>query len=609
MKIIDALRSKDEGQPLANRLNDIRHRAADKLTHTRDLFPQFTDHTITHSEGVLDILDWLLPDQIKEQLNAWELYFLVAATYLHDIGMVESCPGTPKGRDWNTFLRAFKKRAENAERDASDIALRAKREYVRAHHHERSEEYIKQAWKELELRAADTPIEADIVGRIALGHRKVDLGDRTMFGEVPFGNNQLIRRDLLAAYLRLADELDTTAHRTPWAEFEILDLEDETSILEWGKHLALGGIASNQGVIQLAGRCHDHKVFLRLLRLENEIKAKLREMKGMLPRPYASGDCFKADDPLPYHDIVVKVEHVGYLPINIKFDLQHQEIARLIMGERLYGDKTACIRELLQNAVDTCREAGEVRPKSWKPRIQVVQEENTLTVTDNGMGMDEHIIREYFSKIGLSYYGSSDFHGKFKPISEFGIGILSCFMLADTIEVDTLREGSKPIHLEVQSLTEPFVPKEGTRTEPGTTITLHLKKELDEDLGKPLDAVERVHHFARHVELPIDVTTKDGGNERVEDQGLIPTQSELEEEFARTSAEVDSELSLYDSTESVVKSKGVHLGVTLVRAWAPSLHRARVETILMRIECLNKDSSWVSLKISSVLLAKVHGAN
>ena len=350
MKVIEALRNKPDGERLATQLEQVRRVAISKLEHTRDLFPLFTDHTMRHSDGVIAILDWLVPDTTKELLDEWELYFLCAATYLHDIGMVEGCPGTPSGDDWTTYLEEYRLKHEDIESDDL-LEHYAKRDYVRDHHHERSEEYIRNNRVELNLRASDIEAEGQIVGRIALGHRKVDLGDATSFSPIAFGNNQLIRRDLLAAYLRLADELDTTAHRTPWAEYQVLDIYDEQSALEWAKHLSLSGVHASQGVITLSGECHDHPVFLRLLQLEGEIKTKLNAMKLMLNRPYATGDEFKLDDPIPYHDIQLDIEHIGYLPIDIKFELQDSEIANLIMGERLYGDKTACIRELLQNAV------------------------------------------------------------------------------------------------------------------------------------------------------------------------------------------------------------------------------------------------------------------
>ena len=537
--------------------------ASYKLDHTRDLFPEFTDHTIRHSDSVVEILDRLVPDGIKEGLSAWELYFLVAATYLHDIGLVEGCPRKPTRDDYEEYLVSHPEAAEDRQLEDS-LELRAQRDYVRDHHHERSEEYIRQNWRELELRASDTPHEGHIVGRIALGHRKVDLGDRVDFGEVAFGNNQLVRRDLLAAYLRLADELDTTAFRTPWAEYEVLNIYDETSQLEWGKHLSIGGYVVTQGTIRITGACYDHAMFLRLLRLEKELGEKLAEIKSQLQKPYASGDGFYVEDPMPFHSVEVDIEHVGYLPIDIKFELEHEQIIKLIMGERLYGDPTACIRELLQNAVDTCREAREQRPKEWTPEIRVSLDEdaNTLSVSDNGMGMDEDIVRRYFARVGLSYYRSGDFKGSFRPISEFGIGVLSCFMVADEIEVESKRDGTDPIHLRIRNLTESFVPSKGTQTEPGTTVCLHLKPGLPPD-HEGIARVVRYH--ARHVQFPIIVTDGDKSTE-IMDEGLVPLREDIRR-YTKVFGKPDAAPAADRGDNAAVAERqrgGIALGVTLL---------------------------------------------
>ena len=573
MKIFDALKQKPKGEELAYRLtNEIRVRALDKLQHVRDLFPDFTDHAIRHCEGVISVLDWLVPDNMKKQLNEWELYFLIAATYLHDIGMVEGCPGRPEGKDWEEYFLAYKSKAEGTGiTDNSVIENSALREYVRDNHHVRSQEYIKDNWVELGLRATDTPIEGSIIARIAFGHRKVDLAERTQFGEIPFGSNQLIRRDLLAAYLKLADELDTTALRTPWAEFEVVRKYDEVSSIEWAKHLSISGVNADGGIIYIAGECRDHSVYIRINRLENELQSKLIEIKKMLRRPYVTGDGFSVDDPMPYTSIELKIEHIGYLPIDIKFELQDNEIIKLIMGERLYGDQTACIRELLQNSVDTCKEAMRYRPRNWSPEIVIKEDEdsNSIAVTDNGMGMDEYIVRRYFSRIGISYYSSKDFRGGFRPISEFGIGILSCFMIADYIEVDSLREGREPIHLLIRSLTESFVPSRGFREEPGTTIKIHLKPEYR---GK-FDLSKIVRHYVKYVEIPIKVINSKGSCEEITFGKLVPGYDDFMENIDDKYIEAFSkywwkDVNL-DENSARKKSKGIDIGVTLLDECVP----------------------------------------
>ena len=68
MKVFEALRVNPLGKELADRLErDVRREAQNRLEHFRDLFPHFTDHALRHSEGVIAILDWLMPDEIKEK--------------------------------------------------------------------------------------------------------------------------------------------------------------------------------------------------------------------------------------------------------------------------------------------------------------------------------------------------------------------------------------------------------------------------------------------------------------------------------------------------------------------------------------------------------------
>jgi HSP90 family molecular chaperone len=114
----------------------------------------------------------------------------------------------------------------------------------------------------------------------------------------------------------------------------------------------------------------------------------------------------------------------------------------------------------------------------WEPILLVKEhtdegEIRKIIVEDNGIGMDDHVIENYFMRIGKSYYQSRDFKKEsiqFSPISVFGIGILSCFMMADRIEVDTLKEGKAPRKVEIENYSDYFVTRSGSRTEPGTTI-------------------------------------------------------------------------------------------------------------------------------------------
>jgi len=111
-----------------------------------------------------------------------------------------------------------------------------------------------------------------------------------------------------------------------------------------------------------------------------------------------------------------------------------------------------------------------------------------LEVIDNGTGMDQYIIDNYYSKVGSSFYKSTDFYNlkaesnaEFYPTSRFGIGILSCFMISDTLIVDTKRvyaphKSSEPLNITVEGQESIFWIKDGKRETPGTSTKLILRK-------------------------------------------------------------------------------------------------------------------------------------
>jgi len=178
-----------------------------------------------------------------------------------------------------------------------------------------------------------------------------------------------------------------------------------------------------------------------------------------------------------------------------QFNLSKNQVIDLLMGTKLYGDPEVALRELLQNSIDACllRDALEASWGSlYKPEIHVKystdHDQDILEITDNGTGMDQYIIDSYYAKVGSSFYRSADFYdlksqskAKFVPTSRFGIGILSCFMVADTIVVDTRRvrgphESSDPINLTIEGQESIFWIKQGERKTPGTTTKLYLRK-------------------------------------------------------------------------------------------------------------------------------------
>lgn len=145
-------------------------------------------------------------------------------------------------------------------------------------------------------------------------------------------------------------------------------------------------------------------------------------------------------------------------------DMNQDNIIATFASPEFYGDTESYIRELLQNAFDACNaraafewswgteflEMEEARAinsmrEPFHPRICISYSSLTqrLTIEDNGIGMNGGDIEKYVSKVGSSYYQSDDFalqKLQYEPVARFGIGMLSCFMVARAILIESKKD-------------------------------------------------------------------------------------------------------------------------------------------------------------------------
>jgi hypothetical protein len=156
--------------------------------------------------------------------------------------------------------------------------------------------------------------------------------------------------------------------------------------------------------------------------------------------------------------------------------------------------------------------------------------------------MSQDVVSDYFAKVGRSYYRSKQFLGKrrnqgfdFQPISQFGIGVLSVFMVSDRLEVETkaVDNGEAPISITIDAA-QLFWFRNGNRTEPGTTMRVKLRISSSEFLEKDtwkakkrykkehgptlLDTVKLV---APHLEFPVEVV-EDGKTKDFIGEWMLP---------------------------------------------------------------------------------------
>jgi molecular chaperone HtpG len=166
-----------------------------------------------------------------------------------------------------------------------------------------------------------------------------------------------------------------------------------------------------------------------------------------------------------------------------------------LLSHHLYASPRVYLRELLQNAVDaiSARRAGHPdAPASVHIEPPELTGDGTLRVHDTGIGLTEAQVHDLLATIGRS--GKRDELGftRHEFLGQFGIGLLSCFLVADEVRVTTRCGDAPTVHwtgysdgryrVSVAS-GEPGGP--GERDEPGTTVTLVPRRDAEHWLAAP----------------------------------------------------------------------------------------------------------------------------
>ncbi|MCP4696790.1 MAG: hypothetical protein GY862_08065 [Gammaproteobacteria bacterium] len=153
-----------------------------------------------------------------------------------------------------------------------------------------------------------------------------------------------------------------------------------------------------------------------------------------------------------------------------------------MLGENIYAEADVAVREMIQNAHDTCI-IRSTRDKSFKnSRIDITFErtQQILTIADNGAGMTAEELKKNLSTIGESFtrLQKEELRGKDAReallIGQFGIGLLSAFSISGRVEVITRSyQGDSAFRWvcdgDIKYSVEPC-----DKTEPGTRVALHL---------------------------------------------------------------------------------------------------------------------------------------
>ena len=415
-------------------------------SRVQSIFPNYTLHNTGHSFRVMEYMSKLVSDLSK--LNDLEITMMIYAALLHDIGMAVSEDDVNAIKTNNFPFCDVKFAAMKKIKD--DDELLAMQEYVRRIHSSLSAKYIRENLKDKLIIPKLTSLGfADDLALICEGHTKDYDWIKTKLRPYEIRGDYSFNPQFIAAILRLADILDIDSNRTPYNLYKHISPKGKSNE-EWKQHFVISNnekivynTKTQQKKIVFHGKATNASIHRKLLSYINWVKEEL--INAVMLVNNMSSQYNLVYDTTPE----INIQPDGYTFSDYKMTLEFRAISSLLMGEKIYGSKSLGLRELIQNSIDACRlrQEGdkiecEFGQDSYKPKIKLIldKENNRVIIKDNGIGMSLDIIKKHFLNIGVSYYNSTDFILKdfiYKPIGNFGIGFLSCFMLSDHVKVLT----------------------------------------------------------------------------------------------------------------------------------------------------------------------------
>jgi molecular chaperone HtpG len=198
------------------------------------------------------------------------------------------------------------------------------------------------------------------------------------------------------------------------------------------------------------------------------------------------------------------------------FQIQLEGLIQLL-AQNLYAEPDVFLREMIQNAHDSIKRRAELARQQGGPepppaRIQVVVDpaSEEIHVNDNGSGLTGEEIDGYLSTIGRS--GTDELRQQIMQadrgravelIGQFGIGLLSAFIVADRVTVVTKAAGHEALRWE-SSGGRNYTVEPTQRDQVGTTVTLHISRVHSRYLERTrLESIIRT--YADFIGMPVYV--------------------------------------------------------------------------------------------------------
>ena len=188
----------------------------------------------------------------------------------------------------------------------------------------------------------------------------------------------------------------------------------------------------------------------------------------------------------------------------------HAQNIMPIIKRWLYSDKDIFIREMVSNGCDAITKQKMLRPDDtcdYRVTVTLDEKAGELRFSDNGIGMTAEEVEKYINQVAFS--GAEEFLKNYEGdnkggiIGHFGLGFYSAFMVADKVTIETLSgsEGATPVRWESEDGMA-FAMSDGSRTERGTDIILHVSEE-EKDFLQEYRVRETLKRYCGFMNTPV----------------------------------------------------------------------------------------------------------
>ena len=236
-----------------------------------------------------------------------------------------------------------------------------------------------------------------------------------------------------------------------------------------------------------------------------------------------------------------------------QFEADTGKILDIVINS-LYSEREIFLRELISNASDALDKRKylsltdkKIAGSSEAPeiKIEINNKEKTLTISDNGIGMNEEDLKSSLGTIARSgtkafleqiSKNSKEKKSDMSMIGQFGVGFYASFMVADNVEVVSKKAGEEQAWKWFSDGKTGFNLEKSNRDNIGTSITLSLKKDAKEFLGETRVQFI-VRKYSDHISYPVkflEIDKKDAEVKTLNEASALwtrPTKEITEEQY------------------------------------------------------------------------------